>query len=121
MLERERARNPVIFTGDMHAFMAGNIGTVPHDIHSRTLASEIVATSVSSDPRPQEQLDEWSRECPNLLLAEGRHRGYVALRLSPRRLQADLMAVENRDDPASPQRIFQSLVVEAGRPGLLRA
>jgi alkaline phosphatase D len=121
MLQRQRARNPVIFTGDMHAFMAGNIGVVPGDPRSTPLATEIIATSVSSDPRPQAQIDDWTRENPGLLLAEGRYRGYVALRLSPRRLQADMMAVENRDDPGSPQRLLQSLVVEAGRPELLRA
>jgi hypothetical protein len=55
------------------------------------------------------------------MLVDGSHRGYVALRLSPRRLQADLMAVEDRDDPASSQRILHSLVVESGRPELQRA
>jgi alkaline phosphatase D len=121
MLQRRQVRNPVIFTGDMHAFMAGNIGTVPGDPRSTPLATEIVATSVSSDPRPQPQLAEWARENPNLMLVDGSHRGYVALRLSPARLQADLMAVENRDDSASSQRILHSLVVESGRPELQRA
>jgi alkaline phosphatase D len=120
MLQRRRVLNPVIFTGDMHAFMAGNIGTVPGDPRSKPLATEIVATSVSSDPRPQQQLDGWTQENPNLLLADGRHRGYVSVRLSPRRLQADLMAVESRDDPASSQRILHSLIVESGRPELQR-
>jgi alkaline phosphatase D len=119
-LQRQRVRNPVVFTGDMHAFMAGNIGTVPGDPASTPLATEIVATSISSDPRPQAQLDDWTRENPNLLLAEGRHRGYVSLRLSPGRLEADLMATENRDNPDSAERVLQSLVVEAGRPVLMR-
>jgi alkaline phosphatase D len=119
-LHRQQARNPVIFTGDMHAFMAGNIGAVPGDPGSAPLATEIIASSISSDPRPQPQLDDWTRENPNILLAEGRYRGYVDVRLSPKRLEAALMAMENRDNPASAERVLQSLVVEAGRPVLMR-
>ncbi len=114
-LQQQRVRNPVIFTGDMHAFMAGNITAVPGDPTSAPLATEIVATSISSDPRPQAQLDGWLRENPNLLLAEGRYRGHVALRITPRHLRADLMAVDNRDSAASTLRTLRSLVVETDR------
>jgi alkaline phosphatase D len=119
-LQRHRVGNPVVLSGDIHSFIAGNVRARPERPDSPLLATEIVATSVSSDGRPQQQLDDWTRENPDLLLAEGRYRGHVALRLSPRRLQANLMALENRDDPQSPQRVLQSLVVESGRPELLR-
>ncbi|HMA11563.1 MAG TPA: alkaline phosphatase D family protein, partial [Steroidobacteraceae bacterium] len=120
-LQRHRVRNPVVLSGDIHAFIAGYLRAQPGRPDSAPLATEIVATSVSSDARPQQQFDDWLRENPDLLLAEGRYRGHVSLRLSPQRLQADLMALDNRDDPQSPQRVLQSLVVEAGRPALLRA
>jgi alkaline phosphatase D len=120
-LQRHRVRNPVVLSGDIHAFIAGNVRAKPELPDSPPLATEIITTSVSSDGRPQQQLDDWARENPDLLLADGRHRGHVSLRLSPRRLQADLMALENRDDPQSTQRVLQSLVVENGRPSLLRA
>jgi alkaline phosphatase D len=120
-LGRHRVDNPVVLSGDIHAFIAGNIRARPEQPDSPLLATEIVATSVSSDGRPQQQLDDWTQENPDLLLAEGRYRGYVALRLSPQRLQANLMALENRDDPESAQRVLQSLVVEDGSPRLLRA
>jgi alkaline phosphatase D len=120
-LKKSHARNPVIFSGDIHAFIAGNVGAVPEQPDSDPLATEIVATSISSDGRPPQQLDGWLKENPNLLLAEGRYRGYVALRLSPQRLQADLMALDDHDNPESTQRVLQSLVVEAGVPKLLRA
>ena len=117
-LQRNRVNNPVVLSGDIHSFIAGNIRSRPDQPDSPLLATEIVATSISSDGRPQQQLDEWIRENPDLLLAEGRYRGHVALRISPQRLQADLMALEDRDDPDSAQRVLQSLVVEAGRPAL---
>jgi alkaline phosphatase D len=119
-LQRHRVKNPVVLSGDIHAFIAGNVRARPDQPDSPLLAAEIVATSISSDGRPQEQLEEGLRENPDLLLAEGRYRGHVSLRLSPHRLQASLMALENRDDPESAQRVLQSLVVEAGRPELLR-
>jgi alkaline phosphatase D len=120
-LQRHHARNPVIFSGDIHAFIAGNIGAVPDQPDSAPLATEIVATSISSDAPPQRQFEDWLKKNPNLLLAESSYRGYAALRLSPQRLQVDLMALDDRDNPESTQRLLQSLVVEAGTPKLLRA
>lgn len=120
-LVRHRVGNPVVLSGDIHSFIAGNVRARPEQPDSPLLATEIVSTSVSSDGRPQPQLDDWIRENPDLLLAEGRYRGHVALRITPRRLQANLMALENRDDPDSAQRLLQSLVVESGRPVVERA
>lgn len=120
-LQRHHVKNPVVLSGDIHAFVAGNVRARPEQADSALLATEIAATSISSDPRPPKQFEDWLAENPDLLVAEGRWRGYVALRLSPQRLQADLMAVENRDDPASPQSVWKSLVVETGAPQLQRA
>ena len=120
-LQRYRVQNPVVLSGDIHAFVAGNVRAIPERPDSAFLATEIAATSITSDARPPQQFEEWLAGNPDLLVAEGRWRGYVALRLSPQRLQADLMAVENRDDPASPLSVWKSLVVEAGVPQLQRA
>lgn len=115
-LARHRVANPVVLSGDIHSFIAGNVRARPEQSDSPLLATEIVSTSVSSDGRPQPQLDDWKRENPDLLLAEGRYRGYLALRITPQRLHANLMALDDRDDPGSAQRVLQSLVVESGRP-----
>ena len=115
-LQSHRTSNPVILSGDIHAFIAADIGAVAEQPDSAPLATEIVATSISSDGRPPRQFDGWLSENPNVLLAEGRYRGYAALRLSPQQLQVDLMALDDRDNPESTQRVLQSLVVEAGTP-----
>lgn len=120
-LARHRVANPVVLAGDIHSFIAGTVRARPELPDSLPLATEIVTTSVSSDGRPQPQLEEWLRENPDLLLAEGRYRGHVALRISPQRIEASLMALENRDDPDSAQRVLQRLVVEAGQPRPQRA
>ena len=85
-------------------------------IDSPAVATEIVASSISSDPRPQAQLDGWRAENPNLQIAEGRQRGYMSLRVTPQRLHADLIAIDDVDDPASGRHTLHSCVVEAGRP-----
>ena len=120
-LQKHRVRNPVVLSGDIHAFVAGNVRARPERPDSALLATEIAATSVSSDPRPPQQFEEWLAENPDLLLAEGRWRGYAMLRLSAQRLQADLMAIDDRADADSGQRLLQSLVVEAGVPQVRRA
>lgn len=117
-LQKHRVRNPVVLSGDIHAFVAGNVRAIPEQPDSALLATEIAATSVSSDPRPPQQFEEWRAENPDLLLAEGRWRGYALLRLSAQRLQADLMAIDDRDNASSGQHLLQSLVVESGVPEL---
>lgn len=116
-LRRRGARNPVVLSGDIHAFIVGNINEVPERLDTPVVATEFAATSLSSDPRPQRQLDEWHTGNPNLLLADGRQRGYVSLRLAPQRLTADLIGVNDVKDPASPCRTQQTFVVESGRAG----
>ena len=120
-LQRRRASNPVIFSGDIHAFIAGDIGVAPDRPDSTPLATEIVSASISSDSRPQQQFDDWLKENPNLLLADGRYRGHVMVRLSPTQLRADLMALDDKDNPESTQRVLHALVIEAGTPKIQRA
>ena len=120
-LQRQRVTNPVVLSGDIHAFMVGGIHAMPEQPDSPLLAPEFVATSVSTDPRPQQQFDEWRAENPDLLLAEGRYRGYLSLQIAPQRLQADLIALQDGQDARSDQRVLQSYVVEAGSPRILQA
>lgn len=116
-LQRTRTSNPVVLSGDMHAFLVGNVNAIPEQLDSPVVATEFLAASLSSDAREQSLLDGWRAGNPNLQLVEGRHRGYVSLRLSPEWLTADLIAVDDVKDPASPCRTLQTFMVEAGRPG----
>jgi alkaline phosphatase D len=119
-LQEQRTRNPVILSGDLHAFVAAHVNATAEQPDSPVVAPEFVATSITSDSRPQATLDGWVAENPDLLLAEGRYRGYLALRLMPQRLEVDMMALDNRDDPDSVQRVLRSYVVESGLPKILR-
>jgi alkaline phosphatase D len=115
-LQATPTRNPVILTGDVHAFVVGQLTVKPAQPESAALAPEFVASAISSGVRPQRLMDAWRRENPNLSLCEGDRRGYLRLKLTPKRLQVDLMAITDVRDPDSAQTLFKSLVVEAGRP-----
>jgi alkaline phosphatase D len=114
-LQQRRAANPVVLSGDLHAFLAGNINAVPEQLDTPAVAAEFVVSSISSDPRPQDQLNGWRAGNPNLQIAEGGH-GYLSLRVSPQRLHVDLIAIDNADDPSSSRHKLHSCVVEAGKP-----
>jgi alkaline phosphatase D len=114
-IQRHRAANPVMLAGDIHAFMANHITTEPSDPDSAPLATEFLATSISSDPRPQAQLDGWRAENPNIQFAEGRYRGYLDLHLTPQTLRADLISVSDANLPDAPAKRLRSFTVESGR------
>ena len=115
-LQSQRTANPVVLSGDLHAWVVGGINTVPERPDTPILAAEFCVTSLTSNPRPQPQLDEWKAENPNLLLADGTSRGYLALQLTPGRLTAKLMTTENVRDPSSAVRELRAFTVESGSP-----
>jgi alkaline phosphatase D len=86
------------------------------NLDSPVVASELVATSISSQGVPQNLVDSWRAENPNLLLATGEHRGYLRLDITPERLQADLVAMSTVKQPDGTARTLQSFVIESGRP-----
>ncbi len=120
-LQQARSENPVILSGDLHAFVVGNVNAVPERLDTPLVATEFVGTSVSSDSRPQESLDVWRDNNANVLLVDGRKRGYLAVKLADQRMQVDLVAVDDVNEPGSGRHTLCSFVVEAGSPGALPA
>lgn len=118
-LQRHAVRNPVILSGDLHAFVAGHVNTRPEQPDSPHVATEFVGTSITTDPQPKSKMDAWAAENPHLVLAENRYRGYLALRLTPQQLDVDLMAIDNREDPDSGQRVLHAYTVESGTPRII--
>lgn len=115
-LQRTGSANPIVFTGDLHAFMASGVNAVPEQPDSPLLAAEFVTTSLSSNGRPQHTLDPWLAGNPNISLLEGRSRGYLRVQLGRERANVDLMAVDDVRDASSGQHVLRSYVVEAGSP-----
>jgi len=118
-LQRQRTPNPVILSGDLHVFVAGHVTANEEQPDSPMVATEFVGTSITTDPQPLEKIATWGPENPHLALVESRYRGYVAARLTPRRLDVDFMAIDDPKDPEAAQRVLKAFTVESGTPKIL--
>jgi alkaline phosphatase D len=120
-LADKQIANPVVLSGDIHAFVISGLHKQADNLDSPIVASELVGTSISSQALAQSTLDGWQKDNPNLLFANSEHRGYLRLDITPARLQADLVALRSEKDPKSDARTLRSFVVEAGKPGPVTA
>jgi alkaline phosphatase D len=116
-----RVSNPVVLSGDIHAFVISGLHARAAELDSPVVASEVVTTSISSQALAQKTLDAWSKVNPNLLLATSEHRGYARLDITPQRLLADLIVVESVQQPDAGCRTLRSFAVENGRPAPIGA
>ena len=114
---RQGVANPVVLSGDIHAFVVAELDAVAGDRGSGILASEFVTTSISSRGLPQTMVDAWLKENSNVRLARPDLRGYLRLDLEPGSLRTDLIAMNSVSDPAAGCRVLASYVVESGRAG----
>ncbi len=113
--------NPVVIGGDVHAFWVADLKRDFNDPKSATIASEFVGTSITSRPPPQSILDAAKAEGPHIKLANGNHRGYVSMTLTPTQLTAQLRAVADHRDPDTAISTLSTWVVEDGKPGPVAA
>jgi len=119
MAERKIA-NPVVLSGDIHAFLVNDINARADDPSSPIIATELVTTSITSPSRPQSDFDGWLPENPNVRLARSDARGYLRLAVNRDRLHADLVAVDDVARVDSGTHVIASFDVADGTPGVVR-
>jgi alkaline phosphatase D len=119
-LVARQTANPVILSGDIHAFLVNDINARPTDFDSSIVATEFVTSSISSQGAPQQTFDRWRAENPNVHLARSDHRGYVRIAVSAELLHADLVAVDDVTRADSPTHVLAAFDVVAGTPGVAR-
>ena len=112
-----RAKNPLVLSGDIHAFVVANLHRVPQDRASPIVASELVATSISAEGSSQAGLDKMRAANPNILFANSAKRGYLRLDVTAERVQADLVGMDSVTELNAGASTYARYVVEAGRPG----
>ncbi len=83
-LAQRKTSNPVILSGDIHAFSSTTSTRGPEDPESPIVATELVTTSISSVGPPQSSFDRWLAENPNVRLARSDRRGYLRVAIEPR-------------------------------------
>ncbi|PWI07895.1 alkaline phosphatase [Streptomyces sp. NWU339] len=111
--------NPVVLTGDWHRNLVADIKADYRDPNSRTIASELVGTSISSGGNGQD-IDNLGRAG----LAVNPHvkfyniqRGYVSCRLDAQSWRSDFKVLPSVTTPDAPVTTRATYVIEDGRPG----
>ena len=114
-------RNAVVLTGDVHAHWAAEVRERANDPLSRTAATELVTTSITSggdgsDTRPD--VDAILPENAHVRYFSNR-RGYVRARVTPDELRADFRTVPYVSRPGAPVQTGATFTVPDRIPRLL--
>lgn len=112
--------NPVVFSGDIHAFLVNDVHSDTRDLTSSIVATELVTTSISSQGPAQANFDAWLPENPNVRFARGGQRGYIRAAIEPERLTAELVAVDDVARADSPTHVLATFEVANGHAGVVR-
>lgn len=118
--ESAGVRNLMVLTGDVHKHYAYDIKRDFGDQKSRTMGTEIVATSITSGKDGQDKPADWDSYMganPHMKFYNGR-RGYVTVRLTRQRAHIDFRAVSAVTTPGAPVHTAASFVTEVGDQGL---
>lgn len=132
MVERSRAGNLAVLTGDVHSSWAYDLPRDPFAGYDRatgkgSLGVEFAGTSVSSPsslgsgPDGEKQLADILAARPHLHYADGRYRGYFILDLTRERLQADFYRVATILDRTTSEKFEKGFISESGRNHLIGA
>ncbi|MEP7314681.1 MAG: alkaline phosphatase D family protein [Pseudomonadota bacterium] len=117
-LQKTRTANPMVLSGDIHAFMVGGLTQRADDPESPLVAPEFVATSISSNGINQGALDNWRKDNPRLLHANSEKRGYLRIDLTHERAHVDLVQVNDVTNENSGATVQRSYELAAGKPDI---
>jgi alkaline phosphatase D len=116
VVERQ-LRNPVVIGGDVHSFNVCELKLDFDDPKSAVVASEFVGTSITSQAWRRERMLQYLPDNPHIVFAESSYRGYTRVDVTPKRLTADLRAVQSVQTRDAPCTTLASFAVDDGRPG----
>ncbi|REE95254.1 alkaline phosphatase D family protein [Thermomonospora umbrina] len=113
-------RNPVVLTGDVHAHWASDLKADYDDPTSRTVGSELVATSISTggDGKDSNPADHAFLKINPHLRFYNNQRGYVMTRITPTEMKADFKVVPYVQRPGAPVHTKATFVIEDRVPGV---
>jgi alkaline phosphatase D len=113
-----RVANPVVIGGDIHSFWANELKLDFDDARAPVIATELVGTSITSPPGPEEMFRAYVRDNPNVKFFDGRHRGYVCADILPARMESRFQIVSDVTDPKATRSTLATAVIEDGRAGV---
>ncbi|MEU3183021.1 alkaline phosphatase D family protein [Streptomyces sp. NPDC006923] len=119
-VERSGIKNFMVLTGDVHTGNAYDLKKDWNDPASRTLGTEIVATSIASGKDGKDKPLDWAAHMaanPHMRFYNGR-RGYVTVTLGERQARSDFKTLSAVTKSGAPVTTAASFVTEVGDPGL---
>jgi alkaline phosphatase D len=119
-LAARRASNPLVVGGDMHNSWVADLRAGPGE-RAPVVATEVCATSITSDGDAQAELEALLPENPHVRFVNGDRRGYALIELTAKEATARVRALDDvrrRDTGVSTLAAF---VIADGRPGAQRA
>ena len=112
-LSKHRTTNPVVLTGDIHSFWANEL----ENAAGRPVGVELAASSIATSTYDKSAVLPLN---PGAKFHDGLHNGYVRCELGRERLQADIVTIDDREDPRSGRQVAASFEIRAGEPRLRR-
>ncbi|WP_395022274.1 alkaline phosphatase D family protein [Dongia sp.] len=117
-IESSGVANPVVLSGDNHAFWANEL---KRESDGTTIATEFVGTSITSYGPPYEMVAKWLPSNPQVRFFESRKRGYSVVDVNAHRMVTRFQAISDAADPEAKVETLASFVLEAGRKELMTA
>ncbi|MFA6124631.1 MAG: alkaline phosphatase D family protein [Sphingomonas sp.] len=114
-----RTPNPVVLSGDIHAFTAADLRH-PDRREGAPIAAEFVGGSITSINHHATWREE-AKANPGIRFAENEVRGYARVDLREKRADIAFRGLADARDPASAVSTIAGFTVEAGRPGITSA
>jgi len=106
-LARNKVSNPVILSGDVHAFFVNEV----RNPRGSAVAVELITSSIANNNK---DLSALLPQNPHVRFHDGKHSGYVRCEVTPGQLRADLVAIEDMHDPRTPRSVLASYAIDAG-------
>ncbi len=121
-LDQRRPSNPIVLTGDIHSSWVHDLKTDFADPASRTVGTEFVGTSISSDfpARFIPPVTAALPDNPHTKFFDGALRGYVRCDVTPEQWTSMFRVVDTALVPGAPTRTLATFAVANGHPGAHR-
>ncbi len=113
--------NVLCLGGDVHRHVAAQLRTRPNDALAPVVASEFVCSSITSHGVSEAVMEMMRRASPDMLHGRSDERGYALIELAPAQASCEFRATPFPVAAGGSLRTQARFVVQAGRPGPLKA
>ncbi len=117
ILDRTRAANPVVVSGDVHSFFACELRRdfdKPVSNANPVLAAEFCGTSITSSSRPQERTQKMVDLNPHMQYGRSDRRGFILMAVTPGAVNTSFIGLDDVHNAASGISTLANFGVTAG-------